>query len=48
MNQTTADKKDRNGGGDVTKADEVDTPVEQQKMVVRPLGSTGDTRFTEE
>lgn len=45
-NQAVTDKKDRNGGGDVTKSDVVDTPI-IQRMSPNALASTGPSRFIE-
>lgn len=46
-NQAATDKKDRNGGGDVTKSEEVAVTM-PPKMIVDALASRGPSRFTEE
>lgn len=46
-NQSPSDKKDRNGGGDVTRSEVVTVPTEP-KMIVDDLNSRGDCRFTDE
>jgi hypothetical protein len=46
-NQDTSDRKDRSGGGDVTKADQVTTPV-VPKTQWDLLTNTGPGRTSEE
>jgi hypothetical protein len=46
-NQATTDRKDQNGGGDVTKSETVEVP-KAPPMVVDVLNAHGPSRFTEE